>query len=76
MTQELPPLPTEPLDWEELARPPKAEPTMVQLSPRGQLVRAGSTHGVEELQGFLQLFDGEIRQAALHNPMVSEKFLC
>jgi hypothetical protein len=75
LTQELPPLPAEPLDWEGLTRPPKAEPTMVQLSPREQLVRAGSTHGMEELQGFLQLSDGEIRQAALHNPMVSEELL-
>jgi hypothetical protein len=30
---------------------------------------------MEELQGFLQMSDGEIRQAALHNPMVSEELL-
>ncbi len=75
LTQELPPLPTEPEDWELLTRPPKAEPTRVQLSRNEQLARAGSTHGMEELQGFLHLPDSDIRQAALHNPMVSEELL-
>jgi hypothetical protein len=75
LTQELPPLPAEPEDWEILTRPPKAEPTRVQLSKSEMLARAGSTHGMEELQGFLQQEDGEIRQAALHNPMVSEELL-
>lgn len=74
-TQELPPIPTEPGDWEELTRPPKAEPTRVQLSLGEQIARAGSTHGLEELQGFLQMPEGEIRQAALHNPMVSEELV-
>jgi hypothetical protein len=30
---------------------------------------------MEELQGFLQLADSDIRQVALHNPMVSEELL-
>jgi hypothetical protein len=75
LTQELPPLPTEPQDWELLTRPPKAEPARVQLSHGEQLARAGSTHGVEELQGFLHHAEGDVRQAALHNPMVSEELL-
>lgn len=74
-TQELPPIPTEPGDWEALTHPPKAEPSQVQLSQAEQVARAGSTHGMEELQGFLQSLDGEIRQAALHNPMVSEELV-
>jgi len=74
-TQELPPIPTEPESWEELTRPPRAEASRVQLSHAEQVARAGSTHGMEELQGFLQTGDGEIRQAALHNPMVSEELL-
>lgn len=75
-TQELPLIPTEPEDWEILTRPPKAEPSRVQLSVGEQIARAGSTHGVEELQGFLKLPEAEVRQAALHNPMVSEELLC
>jgi hypothetical protein len=71
LTQELPPIPTEPENWEELTRPPKAEPSRVQLSLGELIARAGSTHGLEELQGFLLMPEGEIRQAALHNPMVS-----
>lgn len=74
-TQELPPLPTEPEDWEQLTRPPKTDGIPVQLSRTEQLARAGSTHGVEELQSFLQQGDAEIRQTALANPMVSEELL-
>ena len=75
LTLELPAIPTEPQDWEFLTRPPKAEPSHIQLSLGEQIARAGSTHGLEELQGFLQLPEAEIRQAALHNPMVSEELL-
>lgn len=75
-TQELPPLPTaEAQDWDLLTQPPTAEPARVQLSKGELLLRAGNTHGVEELQQFLQNPDGEVRHAALHNPMVSEDML-
>jgi hypothetical protein len=74
-TQELPPLPSETEDWDVLTLPPKAEPSRVQLS-RGELIlRAGNTHGVEELQLFLQNPDPDVRNAALHNPMVTEDML-
>lgn len=75
LTQEMPSIPAEPEDWEELTHPPKAEPSRIQLSLAEQVARAGSTHGVEELQGFLQMPEAEIRQSALHNPMVSEDML-
>lgn len=75
-TQEMPAIAGEPEDWEELTRPPKAEPSRIQLSLAELVARAGSTHGMEELQGFLQVPEPEIRQAALHNPMVSEDMLC
>jgi hypothetical protein len=74
-TLELPPLPTEVDDWDALTRPPRAEPTRVQLSKHELMMRAGSTHGVEELQGFLIYHDAEVRHAALHNPLVSEELL-
>lgn len=74
-TQELPPIPTDVEDWEELTRPPKAEPVRVQLSKHELVMRAGSTHGIEELQDFLLHTDAEVRHAALHNPLVSEELL-
>jgi len=74
-TQELPPIPTENQDWEALTLPPKAEPSRVQLSKAELLLRAGNTHGLEELQAFLQNPDGDVRHAALHNPMVTEDML-
>jgi len=70
-TQELPPLPTDVQDWDKLTLPPKAEPARVQLSKGELLLRAGNTHGFEELQVFLQNPDADVRHAALHNPMVS-----
>ena len=74
-TQELPPLPGEPEDWELLTRPPKAAPARIQLSKREQALRAGGTHDTVELRDFLQNEDSEVRLAALHNPLMSEEIL-
>ena len=75
LTREMPPIAAEVEDWEALTQPPAAEPARIQLSLAEQVARAGSTHGMEELQAFLQMPEPEIRQAALHNPMVSEELL-
>ena len=74
-TQELPPIPGEPEDWDLLTRPPKSAPAPVQLSQGELIARAGSTHGLEELQAFLLSEDGDIRQSALRNPMISEELV-
>lgn len=78
-TQELPPLPTEPPDWEALTTPPvRPEPpsaTSVLPSREEWLTRAESTHVTEELLDCLLHSDEGVRRTALHNPMVSEDLL-
>ncbi len=79
LTQELPPLPTEDQDWDALTEPPLSrgatQPMTVQISKDELVSRAGSTHVAEEVIDSLGSQDAEIRQAALHNPMISEEFL-
>jgi len=79
MTQDLPPLPVDEQDWEKLTEPPldrgATQPMTVQASKDELIARAGSTHVVEELLEGLANSDGDIRQAALHNPMISEELL-
>ena len=79
LTQELPPLPTEEPDWEKLTEPPlgqgATQPIVVQLSKDELVSRAASTHVTEDLLAGLGSRDPEIRQAALHNPMLSEELL-
>ncbi|MBI4912735.1 MAG: hypothetical protein HY823_08350 [Acidobacteria bacterium] len=78
-TAELPPLPTDLQDWEALTAPPvMEEPLVVQppAVPRAELLeRAKGTHQVDELCSLLVDADGEIRQAALKNPLISEDLL-
>jgi hypothetical protein len=79
MTQELPPLPPEEQDWETLMEPPMSrgatQPMRMEIARDELVARAGSTHVLEELQACLGSADSEIRQAALHNPMISEELL-
>jgi len=79
MTQDLPPLPAEDQDFEKLTEPPltrmATQPMTVQVSRDELIARAGNTHVVEELLESLANSDSEIRQAALHNPMISEELL-
>ena len=79
LTQELPPLPSEEQDWEALTEPPQSrtatQPMMAQVSKTELLARAESTHVQEELFDALRHLDPDIRQAALHNPMISEELL-
>jgi len=79
MTQDLPPLPSEEQDWETLTEPPQlrmaTQPMTVQIPREELLARAASTHVVEELLEGLASTDAEIRQTALHNPMISEELL-
>lgn len=79
LTQELPPLPAEDQDWERLTEPPvgrgATQPMTVQVSRDELVSRAGGTHMVEELLESLASRDAEVRQAALHNPMISEELL-
>ena len=78
-TQELPPLPAEDQDWEALTEPPQSrtatQPMLAQVSRDELLARAETTHVQEELLDALRSADTEIRQAALHNPMISEELL-
>ena len=79
-TAELPPLPTADQDWEALTAPPR-EPVQTEVSrpptlPKSEmLLRAASTHQVEELCTLLMDPDAEIRSSALHNPIVTEEIL-
>ncbi|MDP2875341.1 MAG: hypothetical protein Q8O00_04095 [Holophaga sp.] len=79
LTQDLPPLPAEEQDWEALTEPPKSrtttQPMAVQIPKEELLARAETTHVQEELFDFLANPDSDIRQAALHNPMISEELL-
>lgn len=79
LTQELPPLPAEDQDWETLTEPPQSrtatQPMLAQVSKEELLARAETTHVQEELLDALASPDAEIRQAALHNPMISEELL-
>ncbi len=79
-TAELPPLPTADQDWEALTAPPRApvqtETSFAAVLPKSELlVRAASTHQVEELCTMLMDADLEIRSSALHNPIVTEEIL-
>lgn len=79
LTQDLPPLPAEEQDWEALTEPPMSrtatQPMMAQVSKAELLARAETTHVQEELFEALRSPDPDIRQAALHNPMISEELL-
>ncbi len=79
-TAELPPLPASDQDWEALTAPPQApsntEEAATPVLPRSELLlRAASTHQVEELCALLTDPDAEIRSSALHNPIVTEEIL-
>ncbi len=79
MTQELPALPGENPDWEKLTELPfsrgATQPITLQASKDELVSRAGSTHVVEDLLESLASPEAEVRQAALHNPMISEELL-
>ncbi|HJW73597.1 MAG TPA: hypothetical protein VJ486_12270 [Geothrix sp.] len=77
-TQELPPLPPENPDWDTLTAPPSplpSQPATEALDRQIRLERAGSTAQMDELLEDLLDADGEVRQAALQNPLVSEDLL-
>jgi hypothetical protein len=78
-TMELPPLPGEEPDWEALAvlpapLPPQASAPVLHKEDR--LTRAQQTAQPDELLGFLLDADGELRMAALQNPLISEDLIC
>lgn len=79
-TMELPPLPLEEPDWEELTLPPVAEagpivPAPSVLGREALLERASTTHQVEELVELLVHPDLDIQKAALRNPQITEELL-
>lgn len=78
-TQELPPLPGEHPDWEALTAPPAPLPPQAStqgLHREDRLLRAGQTAQPDELLEFLVDSDGDLRLAALQNPLVSEELVC
>nr|WP_320132829.1 hypothetical protein [uncultured Holophaga sp.] len=78
-TQELPPLPTETPDWEQLTLPPEAVETYSAtpvLSLEEQVSRAGQTLDPAELEALLLEGEEEVWRAGLRNPMITEEFLC
>ncbi|MDR3673119.1 MAG: hypothetical protein P4L36_19900 [Holophaga sp.] len=77
-TMELPALPSGEQDWEALtALPGSPEPSGLPFRPSKQerLGRAEATPIPEDLQGFLQEADPDVRAAALRNPALSEEVL-
>jgi hypothetical protein len=80
-TQELPALPAENPDWEALTAPPAPLPEQpttagtARFDRQNRLERAGHTAQLDELLADLLDADGEVRQAALQNPLVSEDLL-
>ena len=79
-TAELPPLPTAEQDWEALTAPPATPispgaPSPPTLPKSELLLRAASSHQVEEVCLLLQDPDVEIRSSALHNPLVTEEII-
>ncbi len=75
-TLELPPIPTEPVDWLALMTPPACEPSApVRLSREERSQRARSTHDPKELVDCLLDPDADVRREALDNPVLSEERL-
>lgn len=79
-TLELPPIPTDDEDWEELTCPPAAEsrpalPPPPLLGLAAMLERAATTHQPDELCEFLIHSELEIQSAALRNPQITEEIL-
>ena len=76
-TLELPAIPSGEQDWAALTALPQPLASTLPVRPAtvDLLARAQTTAALEELQGFLQDPDGDIRAAALLNPALSEDAL-
>ena len=74
-TLEMPPLPEADQDWDALTAPPLA-PAARALSREDQVALAGCTEVPAEILNGLLAKDGEVREAALGNPLLTEELIC